>query len=72
MAQPKRLKLSYESIDSERLAKAFRGIGEDAKDFLEYEIVYGEDPGRRSLAREILGYAEPNQQETKIKKNVEE
>ena len=65
----KRLKLDYD-LKPELVTKAFSGLGEDARDYLESIVVYEDDPGRRSLAREILGYAH-NQPETKIKKNVE-
>ena len=71
MALKKRLKLNPEKVEPEQLVKAFRGLGEEAKDFLEYEIIYSEDQGRRALAREILGYT-MDAPESKIKRNVEE
>jgi hypothetical protein len=69
MATRKRLKLEHEWTP-EQITKAFRGIGEEAIDFLEHEIIYGEG-GRRELAREILGYATARK-ESKITRNVED
>lgn len=66
----RRLKFEYE-FKPEQIAKAFSAIGEEAKDFLEHEIVYSNDPGRRDLAREILGYTQPREV-TKVAKNVDE
>jgi hypothetical protein len=70
-AARKRLKLDYD-LKVDEIQQAFQSIGEEAKDFLEYVIVYDEDPGKRELARQILGYSRDVPKEAKIIKNVDD
>jgi len=75
MARRKRpdidIELDYD-LDLTEISRAFAPIGEDARNWLKYEIVYGEDAGRRQMAREILGWADNRKEQAKIVQNVDE
>jgi hypothetical protein len=71
MAKPRR-KLNWQMPNLDAAKNDFAALGPAARTYLEQVLIYDDDPGKRELAREILGYTLPPQPDPEVIRNVED